>query len=139
MKVREKLVEFYTVNNLRRDGGVNDDWNKFKIGHLSFFLPNLNKKGYLLHDVNHLLSGYDIDWYSEFETAAWEIASGGRKGFLLSWFYPIAGCLMGLIVIPKRTMAAYKKGKIRKNAHILSIDNNVLDMDLDKLRSLSFK
>jgi len=137
MKVKEKLTEFYKSNNLGIDGGVDKDWNKFEISYFTFLFPNLNKKGYLLHDVNHLLCGYGIDWFGEFETAAWEIGSGGRKGFGLSWFYPITGFLLGLILIPKRTIAAYNKGRKRKNAHLLSKKYKVLEMEIEELKKLS--
>ena len=86
MTVKEKLSIFYTENKLGKDGGVNKNWNQFNIGKFFFLFPNLNKKGYLLHDVNHLLCKYGIEWYNEFEVAAWELGSGGRKGFGLSWF-----------------------------------------------------
>lgn len=94
---------------------------------INLFL-NLNKKGYLMNDINHLLCGYGIEWYGEFETAAWELGSGGRKGFGLSWFYPIFGSVIGLFMIPKRTVIAYKLGVKRKNAHILSRENKILEM-----------
>lgn len=139
MKVQEKLLEFYTKNNLGEDGGVNKNWNKFELGKLAFLFPNLNKRGYLLHDVNHLLCSYGIDWYGEFEVAAWELGSGGRKGFGLSWFYPIIGSLLGLILIPKRCIAAYKAGLQRTNAHILSKDFSILELEFEQLDKLSFK
>ena len=139
MQVKEKLIEFYTNNNLAKDGGVNQNWNKFKIGPFSVLFPNLGKEGYLLHDVNHLLCGYGIDWLGEFEIAAWEIGSGGRKGFGLSWFYPIVGFLFGLITNPKRTIKAFKKGLKQKNAHILSKDYEILEMELEELSAISKK
>lgn len=139
MTVKEKLAEFYSKNNLGNDGGVNKNWNKFNIGKFSFLFPNLNKKGYLLHDVNHLLCEYGIEWYGEFEIAAWELGSGGRKGFGISWFYPIIGSLIGLILIPKRTIEAYKLGLKRINAHILSSKNEIFEMDFEQLYKLSHK
>jgi len=139
MLVKEKLIEFYVRYDLPLDGGVNQDWNKFNLNSISFSLPNLNKQGYLFHDINHLLCGYGVDWLSEFETAAWEIGSGGRKGFKLSWFYPVVGALLGLIIIPSRTFAAYREGSKRKNAHILSKDHDVLDLEMEELYELSLK
>lgn len=139
MTVKEKLIEFYKKNNLAIDGSVNEDWNEFRISYFSFIFPNLNKKGYLLHDVNHLLSGYGIDWYGEFETAAWEIGSGGRQGFGLSWFYPITGLILGIILTPKRTLAAYKQGRRRKNAHLLSREYKILELKIEQLNEVSFK
>jgi len=137
MTVRENLTEFYNKNNLARDGGVNLDWNKFSLGKFSIHLPNLNKEGYLLHDVNHLLCGYHIDYFGEFETAGWELGSGGRKGFGLSWLYPIIGYLLGMITIPRRTTKAFKEGRKRKNAHILSKNYQILEMEMDQLMGLS--
>ena len=92
-----------------------------------------------MHDVNHLLCGYGIDWYGEFETAAWELGSGGRKGFGISWFYPIIGSLLGILIIPKRVFKAYRLGLKRKNAHILINDTEVLEMDFEQLAKLSYK
>ncbi|WP_109831427.1 hypothetical protein [Reichenbachiella versicolor] len=134
MKVKEKLEVFWKENNLGKDGKIDASWNLFKIGRLGFYFPNLSKKGYLLHDVNHLLSGYGIDWLSEFEIAAWELGSGSRKVFYLSNFYPIVGFLLDLIFIPSRTIRALKDGKSRANAHILSHTvNDIMDMEFDEL------
>lgn len=139
MKIKEKLLEFYAENNLEDNGGVNKNWNQFKVGKFSFLFPNLNKKGYLLHDVNHLLCGYGIDWYGEFETAAWELGSGGRKGFGLSWFYPIMGSLLGLAFIPRRVITAFKLGLQRTNAHVLSKEINILEMEYHQVYKHSYK
>lgn len=139
MKVKEKLIEFYSSHNLGENGGVTRNWNKFRIGKLFFVFPNLSKAGYQLHDVNHLLCGYGIDWFGEFEIAAWELGSGGRKGFGLSWFYPVVGCLLGLIIIPKRCIAAYKAGLKRINAHALSKDFEILELEFNQLKQLSIK
>jgi len=139
MLVKTKLKEFYKNNHLNSDGGVYKNWNKFNIGKITITLPNLNKKGYLLHDVNHILSQYNIDWFGEFETAAWELGSGGRKGFGLSWLYPITGTFLGLLIMRKRTITAYKKGLQRKNAHILSEEFDIINMDIELLYKLSNK
>lgn len=137
MLVKEELELFWKRHQLGDRGKVDASWNFFRAGFLRFYLPNLSKKGYLLHDVNHLLSGYGIDWRSEFEIAAWELGSGRRKGFYLSNLYPLVGFLLGLVVIPKRTRRAYRKGKQRINAHILSHRVSVLETELEELQRLS--
>lgn len=137
MTVEEKLIIFWNDNQLGESGNTDKKWNLFRIGFFKLYFPNLGQRGYLLHDVNHLLSGYGIDWFSEFQIAAWELGSGRRKGFYLSNFYPIVGFFLGLVSIPKRTLNAYKKGKNRVNAHILSHKENVLGMEFDDLVLLS--
>lgn len=140
MTVKEKLETFWKGNELGVNGKVGSTWNLFEVGFFSFYFPNLSKKGYLLHDVNHLLSGYGVDWLSEFEIAAWELGSGRRKGFCLSNFYPIIGSFLGLLFIPKKTINAFKNGKLRVNAHIISHRvNDIMEMEFDELNLLSHR
>lgn len=139
MTTEEKLQVFWDNNQLGQSGNVEEKWNLFRVGFFQFYFPNLSVDGYLLHDINHLLGGYGLDWLSEFEVAAWEVGSGGRTGFGLSNFYPLIGLLLGLIITPKRTILAYKKGRLRVNAHKLSAQGDILKIEYEDLLELSWK
>ena len=137
--VEERLRQFWLEYGLDEANTVYSDRNLFKIGTFRLSFPNLSKQGYMLHDVNHLLSGYELDWISEFELAAWELGSGARSGFGLSNLYPLFGTITGLILAPIRTVRAFKKGLWRVNAHRLSESFDVLVMDYHELLERSFR
>lgn len=137
MKVKEALKQFWADNGFEEDGGVDNKFDKFTAFGIPFKFPNLSSKGYLLHDVNHLIHGYGTTWKEEFRASAWEIGAGGRKGYGISWFYPITGMLFGLICDFKQTTQAYKKGKNFLTSHVLSHKYDILELELEELKRLS--
>lgn len=137
MKTKEAVELFWKENNYGKDGGVYDKLTTVSVGGFSFSFPNLHNEAFVLHDVNHLISDIEVGWIGEFKIAAWELGSGGRKGYHISWAYPILTCFIGLFLAPKQVIRYFKKGLQYKNAHVLSHEVNVLDTEIDKLKELS--
>lgn len=77
MTILMELQQYWRNNNLPTDGGVKEKFNDAKIGKFTFKYPNLDGKALILHDINHLITGYDTNWTGECEVSAWELASGG--------------------------------------------------------------
>ncbi len=91
------------------------------------------KKSLMLHDVHHVLSGYDTDWRGELEIAAWELSSGGCGWYLLYWIDRVVFMSLGLLLCPIRTIRAFQRGRGHCNSFNRNPDD-VLDSDYDELK-----
>ena len=80
LKKASYLFNFYEIFGLGQDA-YERRVNFAKIGFLILPFPNPKARQRLvyLHDVNHLLSGYDTSWVGEGEVSAWELASGFHR------------------------------------------------------------
>ena len=118
MIVLDAINEFYNRNNFGDDGGVSKKWVWFKFGFISIPLPNLESRSQniYLHDINHLVSGYEANWRGESSIAGWEIASGGWGKAYFPWLLTLWAMGIGVIFYPKSTFQAYKKGLLMYNA-----------------------
>jgi hypothetical protein len=139
MTVSDELKNYWKENNLPVDGGASETFNKAQIGRFYFRYPNLNGTALLLHDINHFLTGYPTTWKGEFQVSAWELSSGGRKGFPTTWIYPISLAILGLLFYPLQTVSAYKNGKNQKNAFVIHGLTDIFSLTIDELRNYSTK
>jgi len=73
------------------------------------------KDSLILHDIHHVLSNYDTSWRGELEIAAWELSSGGCGKYYLYWADRMVFTLVGLLLIPRKTLKAWKAGRSRTN------------------------
>lgn len=137
MKVKDALTRLWKESGFAEDGGINDRLDTFEFFGVRIKFPNLSARGKLMHDINHLLSGYGTSWQQECLVTAWELGSGGRKGFGISWFYTLFGCAFGFLFDFKSAREAYRRGKSHVNAHILSHTHDVMEMELAALMQLS--
>ena len=60
-----------------------------------------------LHDLHHILTGYQTDWIGEAELAAWELRAGCRT--LVVYWLDAAGAAIGLFISPARVWRAFCK------------------------------
>ena len=115
--VEEALSIFLGAEHLGREA-YEDRVNYARLGFLTIPFPNPKARREIvyLHDVNHVLSGYDTSWAGEGEVAAWELASGFPKHCWIGYFYAPLTFSVGLIVAPKRLYRAWVRGLTEKNA-----------------------
>ena len=57
-----------------------------------------------------MLTGYQTDWRGECEIAAYEYGTGMGK-YWVAWVINLVALLMGVFLCPKRTWAAFKRGR----------------------------
>jgi hypothetical protein len=142
MNCRQALTKYLDDRHLIKDGYTleafyDHDWTYISVaGRQVPFLPLFGAKDALvLHDVHHLVTGYDTDFRGEFEVAAWELASGGCADHYVFWPDRIAAALLGLLLAPIRTLRAFWAGRQQQNLYRL--DRQVLlGMELDSLKML---
>ena len=138
--VREALAEHLTANGLPPDAGDSDPFVVVRILYVPYPIPNTRarKRAVRIHDLNHLVSGYKTDRIGELEISAWELASGGCRDYVAAWVLDLAGLLGGLIVAPKRTVAAFMVGRRHQNLYGFEYEE-LLNLTVDDARQLASK
>ena len=86
----------------------------------------------ILHDVHHVVTGYDVTNVGEIEIAAWELASGGFGYNVFFWLIQIVVVLFGAPFCPRRSLAAFRIGWKQRNLYGFDADK-VLNMEFQKI------
>lgn len=136
IQVSDALARFYRAEKLGQDAFINPV-NYAQLGPLKLPFPNLSARRSLvyLHDINHLMTGYDTSWIGEGEVAVWELASGFPKHCWVGYLYAPFALLPGLLLNPARVFRAFKKGRREKNScHFESGKEQILRMKLNELK-----
>ena len=109
--ITRSLELYFLKENLGKDGGLNEPWGRIKIWKFYIPIPNTEarKKALVLHDIHHIVTGYDGDWRGEVSTGAWEIASGCRQ-YLVAWYLNLGAMGVGLFIYPKSMFNAFIRG-----------------------------
>ena len=134
--VRDARTEFFRAAGLPSDGGYSARSVHFRIGFLSFALPNsaARREAVPLHDLHHLATGYDTSWRGEAEIAAWELASG-CSSYRAAWLLNLLAFPLGLMIAPLRTWRAFQRGRASGNLYDSQWDEGWLDASLGSLRA----
>jgi hypothetical protein len=134
--VRDARGAFFRSAGLPNDGGYSAPHIHFRVGTLSFTLPNsaARRQAVPLHDLHHLVTGYDTSWTGEAEIAAWELA-GGCSSYRAAWLLNLLAFPLGLLIAPVRTWRAFRQGRSSKNFYDSEWDEKWLDTSLGSLRA----
>ena len=141
MTTRNALATYFERRNIKpRDESVDqwlgENWVYMTIWGLR--IPVKPLYGYkpvvVVHDVHHLLTGYDTTWTGEFEVAAWELGSGGCDRYLLMWGNRIVTLLLGLLFARDATKRAFQRGTGERNLYGFDW-RSILACDVDELRT----
>ena len=140
MTIEESLREFYRTNHLdERWMGIAIGEKRLKVW-LMRLIPKSLRDWLKVHDAHHLITGYNTDLAGEAEIAAWALPRNGLNFGAGSWVLPfltaadsVIPILIGLILMPKRIINAWKKGKGEYSLHKLDSEL-VLAMEFDKAR-----
>jgi hypothetical protein len=140
--VKEWVAAFYR-EKMFSDDAEKVHWISIKLGPIKIPFLNLRQRreAIYLHDLNHLLTNYDTTWTGEGEIAAWELASGFPKKYWIGYVYPPMTFLIGLIIAPRKTVTAFKKGIGKNNIYKLQLERVELEQmkisDLKKALKIS--
>jgi hypothetical protein len=110
--IQQQLNEFYQINNFGEEGGANETLVWFKFGFISLPFYNFKQRREViwLHDLNHLVTGYDTNWRGESSVSAWETATGGW-GANPVWVLILSAFGIGLLLYPVSTFRAFVRGR----------------------------
>jgi hypothetical protein len=117
------------------DGGDSEPWVDFKLGPLPMPFPNTDarRRAVKLHDLHHVLTGYQTDITGEFEISAWEVAAGcGRYG--AAWVLNLMGLSVGLLTAPLRVSRAFWRGARSSTLYTTLAFDEVIDRPVDEVR-----
>jgi hypothetical protein len=134
--VREALDVF-----LDRYGFSRDEYDEkrywIEVGGRRIGLPNPRSRRVMvpLHDLHHVATGYAADLRGEAEIGAWELRAGCTTAAL--WIINIGATLMGVVLAPRRTLAAFRAGARATTLYRLKANYaDVLDLTVGELRDL---
>ena len=98
---------YWEVNGFGTDGGDSLEWVPLKLWKLTIKIPNTEgrKKAVRLHDLHHVLTGYDTTWTGEAEIGAWELASGCLR-WPAATFLNLTILAIGIVIAPVRLARA---------------------------------
>lgn len=141
MTVRDALASYFERRGIKPHDESIDQWLSEKWVHMTILGRRVPVKpiyGYkpvlIIHDVHHLLAGYETTWTGEFEVAAWELGSGGCEGYLLMWGNRFLTTFLGLVFARQATRAAYRRGTRERNLYAFDC-RSILACDVDALRA----
>ena len=137
MTAQDALSRFFVDQGLFPEGSTADDWigdRWYRMGGVPVLpLVGKLKQSLILHDIHHLVTGYDTSWNGELELAGWELGSGGCHTHFFFWFDRIGAFTFGLLLAPRRVWRAFQAGWHARNLYRLDA-YRVLRMDVDELR-----
>ena len=118
LSLAEAVKQYFIDNKFGADGGYGVKWVHVKLGPLPFVVPNSKERvrAIRFHDLHHVLTGYSTDLAGEFEIGAWELATWCGD-FTVAWILNLQSLIAGFLVYPKRTFAAFARGRATKNLY----------------------
>lgn len=132
MRAARKI--YFAINKFGDNGGYDDAWVDFKLGPIPFPFPNTagRIRAVKVHDLHHILTGYDTDITGEFEISAWELGAG-CKDFYAAWVLNLGGLFGGLLVSPRRIVRAFARGLASRSLYGLPLEE-LLELPVGQAR-----
>jgi hypothetical protein len=102
----------YLAENGFTVAAYGDRWTEASFFGIPFKVLNTKKHrwGIMLHDLHHVATGYGTDLAGEGEISAWEERRGLRNLGPYLGSIVVSGALLGLLLYPRRTLAAWRRG-----------------------------
>jgi hypothetical protein len=89
---------------------------RLQVGPVPLFVPNTaaRVRAVRLHDLHHVVTGYETTWTGEAEIGAWEVASGCAD-HVAAWHLNLLAMAIGLAIAPRATFDAFVRGRRSRN------------------------
>jgi hypothetical protein len=106
-----------------------------KAGPIPMVFPNTaaRVRSVRVHDVHHVVTGYDTSWTGEAEIGAWEIASSCADHYA-AWVLNLLALPIGLAIAPRATFRAFVRGRHTANLYRRAVDDALLAASVAALR-----
>jgi hypothetical protein len=129
---------YFEANGFPAGGGYDAKWVDFELGPIPMPFPNTDgrRRAVKIHDLHHVLTGYQTDIWGEFEISAWEVGSGCRN-YYAAWVLNLGGMATGMLTVPHRTIRAFLRGRKTKNLYATRFDDALLARKLGAVREES--
>ena len=131
--VREARARYFAANGFD-ERGYADRWVRLQAGPIPMYLPNTRSRvrAVRVHDVHHVVTGYDTSFVGEAAIGAWEIASGCADHGA-AWILNLLALPIGLARAPGATFRAFVRGRRSGNLYRRTIDDTLLDQPVGAL------
>jgi hypothetical protein len=125
----------YFADNGFGDGGYERRWVKLQFGPLPFWMLNTKSRvrAVRLHDVHHVLTGYDTDVAGEGEIGAFELAAGCGS-HVAAWYLNLNAVAIALPLGLRRPARAFARGLRSRCLYDREWDEALLDESVGWLR-----
>jgi hypothetical protein len=140
---QDALCSFFEARGIKSRDESFEEWFRHDWARINLFGRRVPvkpiygfKRVLILHDLHHLLTGYDTTWTGELEVAAWELGSGGCGSHFLFWYNRIFYTLLVVWLAPRRAWRAFQRGRTQRNLYRLD-HRDVLGREIDELRAWS--
>jgi hypothetical protein len=135
MTLRQAREQFFKLNGFS-ESAYTEKWSEVNLGPLPLVVPNppMRQRAIPLHDLHHIVTGYDTDIKGEGEIGAWELASGGAGKYPLGWPYILSITLLAFILHPKAIIRAYQRGRSCQNLFKSDFKEELLSKTVGDLR-----
>jgi hypothetical protein len=133
MTLRDARAACYRQRGFPEDGGIADRfWSPVK---RIKTLPNFKwrRRALPIHDLHHVIAGYEFSPYGEFEMSAWEFAAGPYPN-AWSTLFCLPLVTAGVTIIPRRTFKAFVRGRRSKTLYDASHVEALLDKSIAEVR-----
>lgn len=117
------LRRFYAAHDIGADGDFDAPYHDAAFGPLRYRVPNgpWRSRALAVHDHHHLATGYRADWVGESEISGWEVGAGlGPPSY--GWVIALWGVFVGAILWPRKTFAAYARGRRGRTLYVAPVD-----------------
>jgi hypothetical protein len=119
--------------------GYDARWVKLRAGGIPVLVfPNTagRVRAVRLHDLHHVVTGYETTWTGEAEIAAWEIATGCGS-FFAAWVLNLGAFVIGLLIAPRQVFRAFVRGRHSENLYHTAgeCSEALLDLSVGELRT----
>ena len=133
--MRAARAEYFAANGFS-EAGYTDRFVKLQLGPLPFYILNsaARVRSVRLHDIHHVLTGYETTWAGEGEIAAWEIGSSCADHWA-AWGLNLSGLASGLAVAPREVFDAFVRGRHSANLYRGEFEPSLLGLRVGALRS----
>jgi hypothetical protein len=136
MTLREARAQYFLRAGFD-ERSYSDRWVRLRVfGRPLLAFPNTpgRVRAVKLHDLHHVLTGYDTSWAGEGEIGAWELASGCRTHWA-AWILNASAALIGLFIAPRRVLRAFARGWRERNLYDVELSDALLDERLGALQA----
>lgn len=133
--VAEARALYFAANGFGEES-YSDSWVRLRLaGRTIIIFPNsaARVRAVRLHDIHHVVAGYDTSWSGESEIGAWEIG-GGCGGHTAAWLLNMYALAIGAVIAPRRTLAAFVRGRRSNTLYSGEFKEELLAENLGSLR-----
>jgi hypothetical protein len=132
----EARSRYFEDNGFGQGGGYSEAWVKFKVGGVPIAFPNhpARVRAVRIHDLHHILTGYDTSFQGEAEISAFEIGASCAD-YAAAWLLNLSTFFVGLFTNPRTVFSAFRRGRRCRSLYHQPFDEELLRESVGVMRA----